>query len=191
MKSETIVTINQAEFLRVEIAPFETYHMAQSPPGTNVAVFNTAISRGLRSLQRTDLLRYVGFLELHQSIGEHLRWQSLAEHTILHIDINVYGPSQASQLAANALAKEDLFLQHPSYVEPEIRYQNPQYLQISGFCRDMVQIPPVIGQPEVPPRTDVVSNDAPSFLNDLDQYTCICEPTVDTRVVTGLKRCVV
>jgi hypothetical protein len=31
----------------------------------------------------------------------------------------------------------------------------------------------------------------PSFLKDLDQYTCIREPTVDARVLTGLKRCVI
>jgi hypothetical protein len=165
--------------------------MGQSPPGTNVAVFNTAISRELHSVQRTNSLRYVGFLELHQSVDGHLRWQSLAEHEILLIDINVYVPSHASQFAANALAKSNLFLQHPSYVEPEIRYQNPQYLQIEGFCRDTFQIPPEISQPEVPSHTDVVSNDVPLFLKDLDQYTCIREPTIDARVITSLKRCVI
>ena len=51
--------------------------------------------------------------------------------------LNIYGPSDYQDIVGKILGERNGYLQHPFFIRPGMRYENPQYLHRPGQSKDM------------------------------------------------------
>lgn len=119
------------------------------------------------------------------------------------MSILLTGPRSISQVLAKELSRQRLYLQHPSTVPDDMRYENPQYLTMVGssFSNGAV-LAPIVLEPSQESNdteeTKVASRqtetrsldgdvvDVITMLDQLPRHEYLMEPPVDGRVETVL-----
>lgn len=152
--------------------------------GTDIAFLNLRLSEALRTL--ADDVRCYPFVTTQE-------WSLKVSHfknnskTQISIYLNLYGPPSISAQVGKTLSKAGLFLQHPILLGNNVKYENPQYLNISSlrYCASVLPAPPLESPMGTLKNLDLVT----SVLDDLDQQIHLHVAHVDQNSIkTPLKR---
>jgi hypothetical protein len=89
----------------------------------NFATIDTRTANALSRLQNLPDIRLVAIL--HSKVLKQKK-RSKSGLTILPLSINICGPYMCGEKVGEALGKAEAFLQHPTSLEANIEYYNPQ-----------------------------------------------------------------
>jgi hypothetical protein len=109
---------------------------------------NTKTHSALKSLQNSENLKYIGLIprsELQQKLSAAAESLGVSSTKLpCLMGILIFGPRFVAETLAKDLSRYRLFLQHPDYLPDDARYDNPQYLKITGssFANGAI-LPPI------------------------------------------------
>ena len=95
--------------------------------GSQIATLNTKTFSQLNTLRETVPVSWEGLVSTQAVAGA---YEPSNPQKITKINLNVYGPQEASDTIALALSRKGLFLQDPDYIRDSCCYENPQYLKL-------------------------------------------------------------
>jgi hypothetical protein len=119
------------------------------------AVLNEDLGKLLDAISRLNFTQFEAYLSIKD-------WQSFidlikAEKNTLSIDIVLYGPTAIQEGVGKLLADTRVYLQHPCYRKPEIKYDNPHFWDLDHIASASSHFPGQVRKPSSLQINDQVS----------------------------------
>ncbi|KAI0123677.1 SNF2 family N-terminal domain-containing protein [Xylariales sp. AK1849] len=169
--------------------------------GTFIGDMNTKTHQALKSLSVAHRLLYTGLIRQTDLQGMIVDTSSLlpsrSPNANCLMDLVICGPGLVADDLARGLSKFRLFLQHPAWLPPESKYENPQYLGLVGSrLLPGTVLPPICIDIDAKNIEDALATtdggkpimDAADILNHIPAYNDLKEVDVDDRIMTQLHR---
>ncbi|KFA54626.1 hypothetical protein S40293_02276 [Stachybotrys chartarum IBT 40293] len=103
-----------------------------------LGVLNDNSSTAIRSLLSRSELRFEPVAR-PGDLREKISTAHKANHAIVHLDINVYGPAGLATEIGGELTKSKVWLQRPDYQQRQYPYENPHTIHFPDISNDMQQ----------------------------------------------------
>ena len=196
-----------SSFLNEEGVPFTTsglyhfelvlharYFLLQSPFVGSVAVLNEQTGQTLIDVTEINCvsLSAYSFVDQWNSLGKK-RAQS-AKDTYMSVEINICGLQTVRNTVGQILSLSHTYLQHPSYLDEDVLYDNPHFLRIPGIVPDIGALDRVASEhyvttenEESKTSTRIQIEEAISAIFDsLTRFKCLEKLEADHRIKTPL-----
>lgn len=98
------------------------------PSGEYIGLLDSRSSKGLTQLLVLPSIRLQAFLPQSQGTIDRINKspiQSRPPPTLVYI--NLYGPMHCGDSVGKILSNNEIFLQHPKFIEKHLEYKNPHY----------------------------------------------------------------
>ena len=158
------------KFWFIDVVPSGEYFHLSSSSNEGIAHPDFPTCRALRSLIELPAVKLKAVVEPAQFIGN--RKKSVTKF-ITPLSVNIYGPYGDADQAGRCLASVSAFLQHPFFLESDVKYFNPQIFRLGNQMADLTHL---AGLSERDLRLKAVSEDIKSVLESLDCPVSAGEP---------------
>ncbi|KAL2672282.1 hypothetical protein Neosp_012984 [[Neocosmospora] mangrovei] len=164
------------------VAGKDNYHLALID-GQKIGILDQIRARQLRSLETFSNITFRAICPI-STLG-----RTSGKKRIIDISVNILGPEDLADEVGDALAAASAYLQHPCFLESDVRYINPHYF---CFGEELADMRAHVGPAKTDPKSSQASEELNRLLDSLD-----CTSTLPTNehgeienglVLTPLKR---
>ncbi|KAI8711490.1 hypothetical protein NCS52_01412700 [Fusarium sp. LHS14.1] len=147
------------------VAGKDNYHLALID-GQKIGILDQIRARQLRSLETFSNITFRAICPI-STLG-----RTSGKKRIIDISVNILGPEDLADEVGDALAAASAYLQHPCFLESDVRYINPHYL---CFREGLADMRAHVGPAKTDPKSSQASEELNRLLDSLD-----CTSTLPT-----------